>query len=81
MNRLIWSALRSLLYLRRARMPPAHLDGPVWYFAFGSNMSERLFRERRHTTPIETRIARLDGYRLRFAVSGRQRPGLSARFV
>jgi cation transport regulator ChaC len=62
-------------------MPPADLDGPVWYFAFGSNMNERLFRERRHMTPIETRIARLDGYRLRFAVAGRRSSGASARFV
>ena len=81
MNRLIRSALRRWLYLRRGRMPPARLNGPMWYFAFGSNMNERLFRERRHMTPIETRIARLDGYRLRFAVAGRRSPGASARFV
>ena len=53
----------------------------VWYFAFGSNMNERVFRERRHMTPIETRTARLDGYRLRFAIAGRRSPGASARFV
>ena len=81
MNRLIQSVLRRWLNLRRGRMPPADLDGPVWYFAFGSNMNERLFRERRRMTPIETRIARLDGYRLRFAVAGRRSPGASARFV
>lgn len=81
MNRLIWFVLRRWLYLRRGRMPPARLDGPVWYFAFGSNMNGRLFRERRHMTPIETRIARLDGYRLRFAVAGRRTPGPLARLV
>jgi len=43
-------------------MPPANLSALVWYFAYGSNMNERLFRERRHMTPIETRIGVL--YRL-----------------
>lgn len=81
MNRLIRSALGSWLYLRRGRMPPADLNGLVWYYAFGSNMNERVFRERRHMTPMETRIARLSGYRLRFTVAGRQRSGPSARFV
>lgn len=81
MNRLIWSGLRRWPYLRRGRTPPAHLDGPVWYFAFGSNMNERLFREHRHMTPIETRIARLDDYCLQFTVAGRRNTGSRACFV
>lgn len=41
-------------------------------------MNERLFRERRHMTPIAARIGRSDGYRLRFAIAGVRKPGLSA---
>lgn len=64
--------------LRRGRMPPAAMPDPVWYFAYGSNMNERLFRERRHMTPLETRIGWLDGYRLCFSIGGGMRPGVSA---
>ncbi len=73
MNRAAWQLARLWILLRRGRVPPASFRGPVWYFAYGSNMNERLFRDRRHMTPIEIRTARLDGYRLRFAVSGRWR--------
>jgi cation transport regulator ChaC len=76
---LVWQACRLWIYLRRGRVVPAALADRVWYFAYGSNMNERLFRERRHMTPIETRVARLDGYRLRFAVAGGRKSGLSAR--
>jgi hypothetical protein len=41
-------------------------------------MNERLFRERRHMTPIETRIGRLPDHRLCFTVAGGRRPGRSA---
>lgn len=78
MNRLIWSALRRWLYLRRRRMLPAGLEGPVWYFAVGSNMNERLFRERRHMTWLDRRVGCLEGYRLVFTVAGGRRPGISA---
>ncbi len=70
MNRVIWCLLRSFIYARRGRMPPAKLSAPVWYFAYGSNMNERLFRERRHMTPIETRIGVLSGYKLVFTSAG-----------
>jgi hypothetical protein len=50
----------------------------VWYFAYGSNMNERLFLELRHMTPIETRIGRLKDHRLCFSVGGGARPGISA---
>lgn len=76
-----WSVLRLWVRLRRGRLPPASLPDPVWYFAYGSNMTERLFRERRHMTSIETRIARLDGYRLRFVVAGERKTGFAGRFV
>ncbi len=78
MNVLLWSALRAWIRLRRNRMPPARLPDPIWYFAYGSNMNERLFRERRHMTWREVRVGRLHGYRLAFTVAGGMRPGVSA---
>lgn len=78
MNPLLWLAARQLIRLRRGRIPPARLPDPIWYFAYGSNMNERLFRERRHMTPIETRIGRLADHRLAFTVAGGMRPGMSA---
>jgi cation transport regulator ChaC len=44
---------------------------PVWYFAYGSNMHDSAFRERRQMQPIESRPGRLKGYRLRFNLDGR----------
>ena len=78
MNRLLWLAVRPVIRLRRGRVPPASLAGPVWYFAYGSNMNERLFRDRRHMVWLQTRIGRLDGFRLVFTVAGGHRPGVSA---
>jgi cation transport regulator ChaC len=78
MNAVIWRLLRSFIHVRRGRKPPADLSGPVWYFAYGSNMNERLFRKRRHMTPIETRIGVLPGYRLVFTPGGGAKPGISA---
>lgn len=78
MKRIGWTIARSWIRLRSGRNPPRQLPDPVWYFAFGSNMDERLFRERRHMTPIESKVARLDGYRLCFTVAGGRRPGASA---
>lgn len=78
MNRLLWLAVRPLIRLRRGRAPPASLTGPVWYFAYGSNMNEQLFRNRRHMVWQQMRIGRLDGYRIAFTVAGGHRPGASA---
>lgn len=78
MNPLVWSVLRQGIRARRGRTPPARLPDPIWYFAYGSNMNERLFRERRHMTPVETRIGRLPDYRLVFTVAGGMRLGISA---
>jgi hypothetical protein len=41
---------------------------PLWYFAYGSNMSPAIFLERRAMRPLATRCARLDGYRLCFSL-------------
>src|SRR5260221_14174170 len=38
----------------------------VWYFAYGSNMHDSAFRERRRMGPLEWGVGRLAGYRLRF---------------
>lgn len=45
----------------------------VWYFAFGANMNDRAFRERRGMRPREWRVGRITGYRLRFNLEGRPR--------
>ena len=78
MNLVLWSALRWWIRYRRGRLPPASLPDPIWYFAYGSNMNERLFRERRHMTWREARVGRLRGYRLVFTIGGGMRPGVSA---
>jgi gamma-glutamylcyclotransferase len=43
----------------------------VWYFAYGSNMDEGTFVERRRIRPLESRAGRVAGYRLRFNLEGR----------
>ncbi len=78
MNLALWSVLRWWIRLRRGRTPQARLPDPIWYFAYGSNMNERLFRERRHMKWREARVGRLHGYRLVFTVAGGMRPGTSA---
>ena len=78
MNALFWFAARQMIRIRRGRVPPTRLPDPIWYFAYGSNMNERLFRERRHMAPVETRIGRLDGYHLAFSIAGGMKPGVSA---
>ena len=43
-------------------------DGALWYFAYGSNMNRAIFLDRRGMHPLETRSARLEGYRLCFNI-------------
>ncbi len=45
----------------------------IWYFAFGANMHDSAFLERRGMRPIEWRAGRVRGYRLRFNLEGRPR--------
>jgi cation transport regulator ChaC len=51
------------------------LDGrpsdEVWYFAYGSNMHEGTFVQRRRIRPLESRVGRIAGHRLRFNLQGR----------
>ncbi len=64
----------SRLYYRwhglRLAGPPRE---PVWYFAFGANMHDSAFRERRGMRPAAWRAGRVKGYRLRFNLEGRPR--------
>ena len=46
-------------------------DQDVWYFAYGANMHDSAFRERRGMQPAEWRTGRIRGYRLRFNLDGR----------
>lgn len=39
-----------------------------WYFGYGSNMSRRIFVDRRGLHPLGSRRGRLDGYRLCFNI-------------
>jgi cation transport regulator ChaC len=49
----------------------------IWYFAYGANMHDSAFRERRGMRPLEWCVGRLRGYRLRFNLEGRPR-GMAA---
>ena len=59
------------------RLNGLRIDGKpndrVWYFAFGANMHDSAFLERRGMRPIEWRAGRVRGYRLRFNLEGRPR--------
>lgn len=43
----------------------------VWYFAYGANMHDSAFRVRRGMSPLEWRVGRAKGYRIRFNLDGR----------
>ncbi len=45
----------------------------VWYFAYGANMHDSAFRERRGMRALEWRAGKIAGYRLRFNLEGRPR--------
>jgi gamma-glutamylcyclotransferase len=57
------------------RLHGMRLVGPphdeVWYFAYGANMHDSAFRERRGMRPLEWRPGRVRGHRLRFNLEGR----------
>jgi len=48
-------------------------EDEIWYFAFGANMHDSAFLERRRMRPREWRPGRIAGYRLRFNLDGRPR--------
>ena len=66
----IWPLARAwyrLWGLRLEGRPGDH----VWYFAYGANMHDSAFRERRKMRPLEWRAGVIRGYRLRFNLEGR----------
>lgn len=58
----LWLLVRPVIRVRRGRSPPARMPDPIWYFAYGSNMNERLFRERRHMVWREARTGFIRDY-------------------
>jgi cation transport regulator ChaC len=46
-------------------------EDEIWYFSYGTNMHDSVFRERRGMRPLEWRPGRIRGYRLRFNLEGR----------
>ncbi len=72
MNRIEWYATKIRYRLRGLRLEGAP-DDAVWYFAYGANMHDSAFRERRGMAPLEWRAGRVRGYRLRFNLEGRPR--------
>ena len=48
-------------------------DDEVWYFAYGANLNDSVFRGRCGMQPLEVRVGRVPGYRLRFNLHGRPR--------
>jgi cation transport regulator ChaC len=66
-------ALSRFYYRWRGIRLTGRPEDEVWYFAFGANMHDSAFRERRAMQPIEWRPGRVKGYRLRFNLEGRPR--------
>ncbi len=72
----IWPLARLWYRIWGLRLDGRPTD-EVWYFAFGANMNDSVFLGRRNMKPLEWRVGRAPGYRLRFNLHGRPR-GLSA---
>ena len=70
-----WVATSWLLSRCHYRLRGMPLTGrphdDVWYFAYGANMNDDAFRVRRGMRPLEWRVGRARGYRLRFNLDGR----------
>jgi cation transport regulator ChaC len=65
-----WLASRCVYWLHGLELTGRPSDR-VWYFAYGSNMHDSAFRDRRGMRPLEWRVGRLAGYRLRFNLDGK----------
>ena len=65
-----WWLSRLHYRLRGLKLPGRPAD-EVWYFAYGANMHDSAFRERRGMRPLEWRPGRVRGHRLRFNLEGR----------
>ena len=70
-----WVARSWFLSRHHYRLHGLTLSGrpkdETWYFAYGANMHDSAFRERRGMRPLEWRPGRIKGYRLRFNLEGR----------
>lgn len=66
-------ALSKLYYRLKGLRIDGKPDDRVWYFAFGANMHDSAFIDRRGMRPSEWRAGRVRGYRLRFNLEGRPR--------
>jgi gamma-glutamylcyclotransferase len=58
-------------YRRHGLVLEGRPSDEIWYFAYGSNMHEGTFVHRRGIKPLEHRVGRVRGYRLRFNLEGR----------
>lgn len=65
-----WTLSKVYYRLRGLRIAGRPAE-KVWYFAFGANMHDSAFRERRGMQPFEWRPGCVPGYRLRFNLEGR----------
>lgn len=65
--------LSKLYYRLRGLRIEGQPEEPVWYFAFGANMHDSAFRERRKMSPSEWRPGKVRGFKLRFNLEGRPR--------
>lgn len=63
--------LSRLWYLLHGLRIEGKPDDEIWYFAYGANMHDSAFRERRGMHPLESRPGRVRGYCLRFNLEGR----------
>ena len=72
MTRFRWFLARLRYRVHGLRLAGAPHER-VWYFAFGANMHDSAFRQRRAMCPLEWRAGRVRGYRLRFNLEGRPR--------
>jgi hypothetical protein len=64
-------ALSWCYYLFHGHRLQGRPSDEVWYFAYGANMHDSAFRERRGMRPLDWRPGRIKGYRLRFNLEGR----------
>lgn len=76
--RILWRKLQTrswlvsrLFYHRQGLELSGRPSDRVWYFAYGANMHDSAFLERRGMRPLEWRVGKLSGYRLRFNLDGR----------
>ncbi|MGI9451849.1 MAG: gamma-glutamylcyclotransferase family protein [Geminicoccaceae bacterium] len=66
----VWPFARLWYRLWGLRLDGDPTDS-VWYFAYGANMHDSVFRERRKMHPVEWRVGRIKDYCLRFNLEGR----------